>query len=384
MKKIIAVAICSFMMYCSSGQTITVQEYIATYKDVAIAEMKRSGIPASITLAQGLLETESGNSDLVKRSNNHFGIKCKSNWTGESVTHTDDAPNECFRKYKNAEDSYRDHSDFLRNNGRYASLFQLEPTDYKGWAYGLKKAGYATNPRYPMILIKNIEANNLQQYDSDQVAGESVVISPVVVDSNNVEKKITISPSIIVEDADTKTEINSSSKKGKSLFNGLKAVLALKGTSLLAVATRNDIALAKLLEYNDLKQDGLVADDQWIYLEKKPKQGNRDYYIALQRESLYEIAQNNAVQLQYLMQYNNLPENAVVAKGTKINLRPGLAIGQTIVIKNDAAAKIHEVQPREGLYAIARKYNVSVQQLREWNKLEADELSIGQKLIISK
>ncbi|MCP9750257.1 glucosaminidase domain-containing protein [Ferruginibacter sp. HRS2-29] len=384
MKKIITVAICSLMMYCSFGQTITVQEYINTYKDIAIAEMKRSGIPASITLAQGLLETESGNSDLVKRSNNHFGIKCKSNWTGESVTHTDDAPNECFRKYRNAEDSYRDHSDFLRNNGRYASLFQLEPTDYKGWAYGLKKAGYATNPKYPMILIKNIETNNLQQFDSPEAAGESVVISPVVVDSNNVEKKITISPSIIVEDADTKTETNSASKKGKSLFNGLKAVLALKGTSLLAVATRNDIALAKLLEYNDLKQDGLVAEDQWIYLEKKPKQGNRDYYIALQKESLYEISQNNAVQLQYLMQYNNLPENAVVAKGTKINLRPGLAIGQTIVIKNDVAAKIHEVQPKEGLYAIARKYNVSVQQLREWNRLEADELTIGQKLIISK
>lgn len=384
MKKIIAVAICSFMMCYSFGQTITVQEYIATYKDIAIAEMKRSGIPASITLAQGLLETESGNSDLVKRSNNHFGIKCKSNWTGESVTHTDDAPNECFRKYKNAEDSYRDHSDFLRNNGRYASLFQLEPTDYKGWAYGLKKAGYATNPRYPLILIKNIETNNLQQYDLAEVSGEPVVITPVVIDSNNVEKKIVVSPSIIVEDADTKTETNSASKKGKSLFNGLKAVLALKGTSLLAVATRNDIALAKLLEYNDLKQDGLVADDQWIYLEKKPKQGNRDYYIALQRESLYEIAQNNAVQLQYLAQYNNLAENAVVAKGTKVNLRPGLAIGQTIVIKNDATAKVHEVQPKEGLYAIARKYNVSVQQLREWNKLEADELTIGQKLIISK
>src|SRR5690606_19407997 len=128
------------------AQKMTPAEYIETYKDAAIAQMKRLGVPASIILAQGLLETESGNSDLVKRSNNHFGIKCKSTWTGESVKHTDDAPNECFRKYASAMDSYKDHSDYLYSNARYASLFKLAPTDYKGWAYGLKKAGYATNP----------------------------------------------------------------------------------------------------------------------------------------------------------------------------------------------------------------------------------------------
>ncbi|MEI9957532.1 MAG: glucosaminidase domain-containing protein [Ferruginibacter sp.] len=143
---------------------ITPEQYVAMYKDIAIREMKRMGVPAAITLAQGILETESGNSDLVKKSNNHFGIKCKSNWTGESVSHDDDAAGECFRLYKTAEDSYRDHSNFLRGNTRYGFLFKLDVKDYKGWAYGLKKAGYATNPSYPQILIKHIEQYNLQQY----------------------------------------------------------------------------------------------------------------------------------------------------------------------------------------------------------------------------
>ncbi len=377
MKKLPIVLLFALISGFASAQTMTVQEYIETYRDIAIAEMKRAGIPASITLAQGLLETESGNSDLVKRSNNHFGIKCKSNWTGESVTHTDDAPNECFRKYNSAADSYRDHSDFLRNNSRYSSLFELAPNDYKGWAYGLKKAGYATNPKYPQILIRNIEDNNLQQYDDPNVV---VFDNGATIDSSKKETVITIAP--VLQERD-KEDIGISLRKGRSLFNGLKAVPVTKGTSLLAIATQYDIPLSKLLEYNDLKTDGLLKDDQWIYLERKPKQGNRDYYIALQNESLYDIAQNNGIQLQALMLYNQLPENAVIKKGTKINLRPGLPVGQTINVDVNEK-KYHEVLPKEGLYSISKKYNVSVQQLKEWNGLQSDELSIGQQLIISK
>ena len=157
--------ICIFFV-CTSvfAQQVSVERYIDAYKDIAIREMKRMGIPASITLAQGILETESGNSDLVKKSNNHFGIKCKSSWSGSSVSHDDDASGECFRKYNTAEESYRDHSNFLRGSDRYAFLFKLPVSDYKRWAHGLKKAGYATNPAYPDILIKNIEKYNLQQY----------------------------------------------------------------------------------------------------------------------------------------------------------------------------------------------------------------------------
>src|SRR4051812_10047034 len=137
--------------------TIATRAYIQQYKDVAISEMHRSGIPASITLAQGIHESGLGKSYLAQNTNNHFGIKCHENWTGKTFKYTDDAPDECFRVYDNPADSYRDHSDFLKNRPRYAPLFQLDATDYKGWAYGLKKSGYATNPKYPDILIKTNE-----------------------------------------------------------------------------------------------------------------------------------------------------------------------------------------------------------------------------------
>src|SRR4051812_29670451 len=138
-----------------------VRQYIVSYKDIAIEEMQRTGVPAAITLAQGIHETEAGTSDLVRASNNHFGIKCKGDWTGPTVYHDDDARGECFRKYDDPRDSYKDHSDFLKNRPNYASLFNLDPTDYEAWAYGLKKAGYATNPKYPQILIKLIKDYNL-------------------------------------------------------------------------------------------------------------------------------------------------------------------------------------------------------------------------------
>ena len=152
-----------------SAQKITPEEYIALYKDFAIREMKRMGVPASITLAQGILETESGNSILVKKSNNHFGIKCKNTWGAEGVSHDDDEKGECFRAYKTAEGSYRDHSNFLRGNQRYGFLFKLDAADYKAWCYGLKKAGYATNPSYPQILINTIEKYNLNQYTLESI-----------------------------------------------------------------------------------------------------------------------------------------------------------------------------------------------------------------------
>lgn len=365
------------------AQRMTVEEYVATYKDAAIAQMKRLGVPASIILAQGILETENGNSDLVKKSNNHFGIKCKSTWTGMSVTHTDDAPNECFRKYNTAEESYSDHSDYLFNTSRYASLFQLSATDYKGWAYGLKRAGYATNPRYPQILISNIEKYNLQQYNSEDVS-ERIVENPIA--SNITNSIITKSPAseVVVE---TPKENNVFKKifsgrknRGNQFFNRLKAVMVFKGTSLLAIATENEIPLVKLLEYNDLKEDGLLKEDQWIYLEKKHKEGNRDTYTALQNESLYGISQNNAVQLTLLAQYNQMSEQSKVKAGTIIKLRPGVKVN----VQPEATVKTHEVQAKEGLYSIAKKYNVSVDDLKEWNQLNSNDLKMGQQLIIAK
>jgi hypothetical protein len=309
MKKIIIVGFLLGSLFVNAQRT-TPEEYIETFKDAAVAEMKRSGVPASITLSQGLLETENGNSELVKKSNNHFGIKCKSDWTGESVRHTDDAPNECFRKYDNASDSYKDHSDYLKNSQRYASLFELPTSDYKGWAFGLKKAGYATNPRYAQIVISNIEKYNLQQYDD---AGYTPSLSTHVTDTT---RAIDLSGKLTTVDADLVSEL-----KMKTKFNGLRALFASKGISLLAIATAANIDLSKLLEYNDLEKDGLLKEDQLIYLEVKNKQGNRDVYTSLQNETLFDISQNNGIQLRALAKLNGMREGEQIKKGTKIKLR---------------------------------------------------------------
>ncbi len=385
------------------AQRMTVEEYVAAYKDAAISQMKRLGVPASIILAQGILETENGNSDLVKRSNNHFGIKCKSTWTGPTVSHTDDAPNECFRKYATAEESYADHSNYLFNTPRYASLFKLSPTDYKGWAYGLKRAGYATNPRYPQILIGNIEKYNLQQYNSEQPGGDYAQAPASAVDIQ--ATAITSQPPMQEGDPEQQNKDNNAfrkifaGRKNKSnqLFNRLRAVMVFKGTSLLAVATENNVALAKLLEYNDMDNDGLAKADQWIYLEKKHKEGNRDLYTTLADESLHDISQNNGIQLNLLADYNNLSQNSFVKKGTAIRLRPNAQLpilpaqasapkpAPPVVGPAQAATlKYHTVEPKEGLYAISKKYNVSIAEIKEWNQLSSDDLKLGQQLIIAK
>ena len=294
----------------SVAQTITPQQYIEEYKDIAISEMRRMGVPASITLAQGILESQCGNSDLVKESNNHFGIKCKSTWTAETVLHDDDQPGECFRKYTTAGDSYRDHSDFLRSSSRYASLFQLNPADYKDWAYGLQKAGYATNPRYPEILIKNIEKYNLEQYTLD---GLNEV--PQFVAAKYQEKpEVNSSPTLPVDSSLT-APINLT-------INGLKALLVPKGTSLLAIATQHQIGLDKLLSINDLNKGGLLNRNQYIFLEKKKKEGKDEFYIVPTNESMYDIAQRNGILLQSLSDYNNISSGNFIMAGTKIFLKP--------------------------------------------------------------
>ncbi len=375
----------------SFAQKITPAQYVAEYKDLAIREMKRMGVPAAITLAQGILETESGNSLLLQRSNNHFGIKCKSSWTGDSVSHDDDEAGECFRMYKDAEDSYRDHSNFLRGNDRYAFLFKLNPTDYKDWAYGLRKAGYATNPRYPEILIKHIETYNLQQYTLEAVSEVPVF------DASKYKTDPEVAISDVATDAILPTSTISDNRISKLTINGSGALFVPKGTSLLAIATDNNINLSRLLQINDLKKDGLLEKDQFVFLEKKQKQGNRNFCMAEPGESLYDVAQKNGIVLQSLCEYNDLSPNDNIVAGTKIFLRPQpmavvnnqTPVASQRVIERQVPAEnnqfqIHEVQAKEGLYSISKKYGVSVSQIKEWNKLNNDNLQIGQRLIISK
>ncbi len=388
-KKIFPILFISLNFFLNGvAQKLRPEEYIEKYKDFAIREMKRMGVPAAITLAQGLLETENGNSDLVKRSNNHFGIKCKSSWAAAGVSHDDDAPGECFRSYKDANESYRDHSNYLRGSERYASLFTLQPTDYKAWAKGLRKAGYATNPKYPDILIKNIEQYNLQQYSLLAVGDMPVYETSKYKDDkepviNNTDKNdyLVASKNYDIVEPTTNT------------INKLQYIIGKKGASLLAIATENDINLNKLLGYNDLSEDGILKNDQIIFLQKKAKNGDKDFCIVQQNESVHDVAQRNGIQLKYLLAYNQITEKANLAQGLKLYLNPtaetqqAKAIQQNTIVKEESAVinktKTHEVQPKEGLYFIARKYQVTVKQLREWNNLSTDELKIGQQLIVT-
>jgi LysM repeat protein len=283
-------------------------------------------------------------------------------------------------------------------------LFKLSPTDYKSWAYGLKKAGYATNPQYPQILINNIEKYNLQQYN-EPASGDKMadlasiqVAEPLMEVSNATSVQNTpshVGASVVAEKEPNAFKKLFSNKKNtsKQYFNNLKAVMAFKGTSLLAIATENDIALSKLLEYNDLTNDGLLDAGQWIYLEKKHKEGNSNTHTALQNETLHQASQFYAVQLNQLALYNRLNANAILKKGQTINLKPAAFIeaaptASTIPAKVNvqvaAGTKVHEVQPKEGLYSLAKKYNISIEEIKEWNQLISNDIKVGQQLIIAK
>lgn len=383
--------------------------YINLYKELAIQEMVRTGVPASIKLAQGIHETMAGKSDLVLRSNNHFGIKCKSTWTGDKVYHDDDARGECFRSYAAAADSYMDHSNFLKNSQRYAFLFQLDPTDYKGWAYGLKKAGYATNIKYSQILIKLIEDYNLQQYSlialgklapQDEIlagnpkkpaTGENTLAGPVV-----------IAPFEAVEE-EVKENPKVTWPEGQFTINNTKVVYAKAGTALLAVAQQYDVSLRRLMDFNDLRSEDVLTAGQLLFLQRKRKMGASEKHIVQAGESLYDICQSEGIRFESLLHYNYLQGQDIPATGEALYLqekapaRPRLASEVAPQVQTQvqpaaprttdmasAAYITHTVQTKETLYSIARKYNITVEQLKEWNKMAGYELKIGQELIIYK
>lgn len=301
-----------------------IRQYIDTYKELAIEEMLRTGVPASIKLAQGIHETEAGQSVLVQKSNNHFGIKCKSTWTGERVSHTDDAPNECFRKYPSAIDSYRDHSNFLKGNTRYAFLFNLDPEDYQSWAYGLKRAGYATNPRYPQVIIKLIEDFQLNDYTLIALGkmdrGAHWVKNEIPVKEQEeqtppavTEQEVTEAPAVV--------EPEISYPEGEFKLNETRVVFARAGTSLLGLAEQYGLPLARIYEFNELPVKDLVENDQLIYLQRKRKTGNDITHIVKPGETLHSIAQTQAIRLASLLEYNYLGYGMQPAPGEILYLR---------------------------------------------------------------
>lgn len=271
--------------------------YINTYKALSMTEMQRSGIPASIILAQGIHETEAGNSELVKKANNHFGIKCKEDWKGDVVYHDDDSRGECFRSYATAEDSYRDHSEFLRGSSRYAFLFNLDPTDYEGWAYGLRKAGYATNIRYSQILVKLIKDYNLEQYTLIAMG------------------KMKLSDTTVNAQAETNYP------SGEFLINKARVTYVKAGVSLLSVANQYELSLSRLLEFNDMKEEDVLGRDQLLFLQRKRRTGAVEFHIVRDGESLYDICQAEGVRYQDLLEMNQLNSNARPAVGEKIYLQ---------------------------------------------------------------
>ena len=296
--------------------------YITQYADIAINEMVRTGVPASIKIAQGILETQAGKSKLVAESNNHFGIKCKSNWDGPKVYHDDDAQGECFRKYKDAISSYKDHSDFLKLQPRYTSLFELDVDDYKGWAWGLKKAGYATNPIYAETLIKFIEdyqLNILNDYAEDEEQ-EKYDLSEYIGEIT----KNGLTPSTVT----TKSSSSFSNKKisyPEDVFkiNNVKVIYAPEGTSLLAVAKKYKIALPKLLSYNELlKSNSVLKKSELVFLQPKKSVGNKSIHRVKRNESLRDISQHEGIKLASLLQYNQLKANSKLKVGQKLNLKP--------------------------------------------------------------
>ncbi len=277
-----------------------VEAYIKKYKGVAIREMKKHGIPASITLAQGILESGSGKSYLAREANNHFGIKCHEDWKGKRVYHDDDSKNECFRSYKDPDESFRDHSEFLTTRSRYAFLFDESPTDYKAWAKGLKKAGYATNRKYPQLLIDLIERHDLHKYDLKGYHESENV------DTAAVKPEFEINP----------FQVNVSS-------NQVKYIEAKEGDTYEAIAAQVDVRVHKLLEYNDLAFDSKIKPGDRIYTQPKRRKAviEHEYHTVKQGETMYSISQQFGVKLRYLYKWNDMPVGAQPFMGQVLKLR---------------------------------------------------------------
>ncbi len=342
MKKIILI-FCLFIFVVVQAQKEKAQAYIDTYKELAIAEMLRVGVPASITLAQGVLESQYGESDLAKTSNNHFGIKCKTEWMGAKTYHDDDEKGECFRVYESVEKSYMDHSEFLKSRPHYAFLFKLDPTDYDGWAKGLKKAGYATSPTYPQQLLKVINDYNLQQYSLQAMARQNNdvtatntntmvtnTILPEIKNTSPIEKETMVAkqPGKIKEETtQTVITIKTATKKptaypqGIFSINHVKVIYATEGTSLLSLAEQYDIPLGKLLEFNDLSEMDVLDMDRLIFIERKLKKGSNDFHTVAAGETLHDICQAEGIRLDSLLEYNSLKKGATISAGNKVMLQ---------------------------------------------------------------
>jgi LysM repeat protein len=351
MKRFSLWVFCFLTAIAVNAQNTSVKQYIDSFKDVAMKEMIDFKIPASITLAQGLLESGSGNSRLAKEGNNHFGIKCKKDWTGCTILEDDDALQECFRCYSNPRESYYDHSKFLRENRRYAPLFTLTINDYKAWANGLLTAGYATNPKYSELLIATIERNKLMLFDSMVLNGY-------------IPFNVKIEPSVAIVD------------------NKVPSTLANKLESPEQFAKEHNSSEKRILKYNDMSENTLIEPGEVLYLKPKKKKASVPTHLVQTGETMWLISQKYAVKLNALYKKNLMEEGTEPKPGVVLQLQNKATTRPDTgrVVKHDQ--RTHIVLMGETLYAISKQYGITVDVLKTANKLVSDQISRGQELIV--
>lgn len=299
----------------------TSEEYIDKYKDAAIKEMNRVGVPASITLAQGMLESGYGNSELARKANNHFGIKCHSVWKGPIYRIDDDRKDECFRKYKTVWHSYRDHSDFLKRSKRYAFLFDLKLTDYKGWCRGLKKAGYATNPKYASLLIKMIERYDLNRFVSKKNRRKKKRTQ--IINSNEKQDAEERRKARLEEEGDDTFEViigplNPEVKKSK---NWIKYIDVKKGDTYYSISKNNFIPIKRLYKYNECSSDTVLKVGTFLYLQPKKSKGTTKSHVFKEGDGLYRISQRYGIKLKDIYKRNHWSVGHVPKNGDIVYLR---------------------------------------------------------------
>lgn len=292
---------CAFQAHAQMRWNQAYQTYIDQYKDIAIEEMLKHGIPASITLAQGVFESGAGRSELATRGNNHFGIKCH-NWTGPTMKQDDDARGECFRVYRNARESYADHSRFLANNSRYRRLFSLKRTDYKGWARGLKECGYATNPQYAQKLIGLIELYGLYEYDYamtyDKFMAKRTEDKPV-------SRSLGLHPIY--------------------LYNSNYYIYARSGDTFRSIGKEIGISGRQIAKFNERDYNDKLTEGDIIYLKKKQSKALKEFknhpHTVQAGESMYIIAQKYGIRLKSLYKLNKLPKDYQIQVGDQLRVR---------------------------------------------------------------
>lgn len=404
-KRFFFIAISLLMCWQIFGQKTPQAQYIDRYKAIAIKEMQRSGVPASIKLAQGILESDSGRSTLARRANNHFGMKCGSAWRGKTYDKEDDdydadgnLVKSCFRVYKNGEASYIAHSEFLRDpnkNYRYGFLFRLDPLDYKAWARGLKKAGYATSPTYAQNIINTVERYELFRYDRMTTVDEEV--SEIIADVPKI--------------------------------NGVRVTLANGGETPADIALRSSVSISRLLKYNERLNEPAqqLKKNERVFLQPKRNgyRGKKKYHFVKANESMFSIAQQYGVKMSKLYKRNRMAEGSQAAEGEQIKLRgwkvktrPRLRSeapeeegntefeweenvpdideqsGFEIEFNDDETGTpdsntpevedtervFHRVLAGETLFGLSRKYGTTVEQIKEFNNLTSNVISVGQEL----